>query len=129
MTIKRCAMLRAMAFAVSVLAPASQAETAALPTSVGQCSVTTVKQIESRLEGMPVSGSAISYFNGGYQVSYDIIPAIQASRPGDSVRLCLVLIPRHCPPGDVRGRVYRATNLRSGGTWTAPDSEHSCGGA
>ena len=100
-----------------------------LPAKVGQCSVTAVKRIESRLEGMPTSGSAISYVNGGYQVSYDMIPAIQASRRGNSVRLCLVSIPRKCPPGDSRGRIYRATNLRTGGTWTAPDSEHSCGGA
>lgn len=105
------------------------AAAAPLPRSVGQCSVTTVKQVESRLQGMPNSGSAISYDNGGYQVSYDIIPAMKASRPGDSVRLCLVSIPRNCPPGDARGRVYRATNLRSGGTWTAADAEHSCGGA
>ncbi len=83
MTNIRCAMLGVVAFVVSVLAPASQAKIAALPASVGQCSVTTVKQIESRLEGMPDSGSAISYVNGGYQVSYDIIPAIQASRPGE----------------------------------------------
>jgi hypothetical protein len=78
---------------------------------------------------MPSSGSAISYVNGGYQVSYDIVRGIQASRPGDRVRLCLISVPKNCPPGDARGRVYRATNLRSGASWTAPDSEHSCGGA
>jgi len=43
--------------------------------------------------------------------------------------LCLVSIPAGCPRGDVRGRIYRATNLRTGETWQAPDSEHSCGGA
>jgi hypothetical protein len=107
----------------------ASAGAAALPARVGACSVTTVKQIESRLEGMPNSGSAISYDNGGYQVSYDMIAAIQASRPGDAVKLCLTYIPHPCPPGDVRGRVYRATNLRSGGHWSAPDAEHACGGA
>ncbi len=105
------------------------ADANSLPTKVGQCGVTTVKQIESRLEGVPNSGSAISYVNGGYQVSYDMIPAIQVSHPGNSVRLCLVSIPRNCPSGDTRGRIYRATNLRTGGTWTAADAEHSCGGA
>jgi len=102
---------------------------AALPTRVGQCNVTTVTQIESRLDGMPGSGSAISYVNGGYQVSYDAIPGIQSARAGDQVKLCLVSIPHNCPAGDVRGRVYRATNLRSGSSWTAPDAEHGCGGA
>ena len=52
-----------------------------------------------------------------------------ASRPGDVVRVCLVSIPRPCPPGDKRGRVYKTTNLRTHGEWTLPDSEHSCGGA
>jgi hypothetical protein len=105
------------------------AEAAPLPARVGQCSVAAVKAVETRLQGMPDSGSAISYENGGYQVSYDVIPAIQASRRGDSVRLCLVSIPKHCPPDDARGRIYSATNLRTGATWRAPDAEHSCGGA
>ncbi|MGD0024294.1 MAG: hypothetical protein ABSC37_06640 [Xanthobacteraceae bacterium] len=123
-------MTRTIGLAVSLVAlGALSAAATPLPRSVGQCSVTTIKQVESRLQGMPNSGSAVSYDNGGYQVSYDIIPAMAASRPGDAVRLCLVSIPRNCPPGDARGRVYRATNLRSGGTWTAADAEHSCGGA
>lgn len=105
------------------------ADAAPLPQRVGACSVTTVKQVETRLEGMPGSGSAISYVNGGYQVSYDTVPAIEASRPGDTVRLCLVSIPKNCPPGDARGRIYRATNLRTHGSWSAADAEHACGGA
>ncbi len=116
--------------AISSLAlGAPPAGAAPLPTQVGACSITIVKQVESRLQGMPNSGSAISYENGGYQVSYDMISAIEASRPGDPVRLCLLSIPQNCPPGDARGRIYRATNLRSKGTWKAPDAEHSCGGA
>jgi hypothetical protein len=107
----------------------ASADAAALPARIGACSVTTVKQVESRLEGMPDSGSAIAYDNGGYQVSYDMIAAIQASRGGDEVKLCLTYIPHPCPPGDIRGRVYRATNLRTGGHWSAPDAEHACGGA
>jgi hypothetical protein len=105
------------------------ANAAALPTHVGACSVTRVKQVEFRLEGMPGSGSAICYVNGGYQVSCDRIAAMAASRRRGPVRLCLVSIPKKCPPGNRRGRIYRATNLRSGGAWTAPDAEHSCGGA
>jgi hypothetical protein len=55
---------------------------------------------------------------------------IGISRPGNPVRLHLVSIPQNCPPEDARGRSsYRATNLRSGRTWTAADSGHSCGGA
>jgi hypothetical protein len=48
---------------------------------------------------------------------------------GDSVKLCLIFIPEDCPPGDDRGRFYRATNLRNGESWELPDSQHMCGGA
>jgi hypothetical protein len=115
--------------AAAVCLATTAASAGPLPARDGACAATRVKEVGYRLEGMPDSGSAISYRNGGYQVSYDRIPAMAASRPGDPVRLCLVSVPRHCPRGDARGRVYRATNLRTGRTWTAPNAEHSCGGA
>jgi hypothetical protein len=108
---------------------------AGLPVRIGQCSTTTVKQVETRLvdgstnQPMPGSGSAIEFANGGYQVSYDQVPAVDRSRPGDPVSMCLVSVPRHCPPGDDRGRMYKTTNLRTRGSWTLPDAEHECGGA
>jgi hypothetical protein len=108
---------------------------AGLPTHVGQCVNTTVQKVETRLvdgtNNQPVagSGSAISFANGGYQVSYDQEPAVDSSRPGDPVRMCLASIPQDCPPGDNRGREYKTTNLRTHQTWRLPDSEHSCGGA
>jgi hypothetical protein len=105
-----------------------QARAEALPTEVGECSETTIEDIGYRL-GDPDSGSAISYANGGGQVSYDTIPEIHRSRVGDEVKLCLVSVPEDCPPGDDRGKVYSATNLRTGESWEAPDSQHSCGGA
>ena len=105
-----------------------QARAEELPTEIGACSETTIEDIGYRL-GDPDSGSAISYANGGVQVSYDTIPEIHRSRVGDPVRLCLVSIPEDCPPGDERGKVYSATNLRTGESWEAPDSQHSCGGA
>ena len=105
------------------------ARAAELPRAVGQCSETTIARIGYRLEGTPGSGSGVSYANRGSQVSYDTIAAIHRSRTGDPVRLCLVSIPKGCPPNDERGRVYRATNLRTGESWVAPDSQHICGGA
>ena len=50
-------------------------------------------------------------------------------RVGDPVTLCLVSIPRNCPPGDDRGKVYSAANWRTQERWSLPDSQHSCGGA
>ena len=113
-------------------APASRA----VPRAVGQCVQTDVTSITPRLDPghRPTSadfdsGTAINFTNGGYQVSYDREPALLQSRPGDGAVMCLIEIPRHCPPGDARGRIYAASNLRTGQSWTLPDSEHSCGGA
>lgn len=106
-----------------------------LPTRINQCSETTVAKVTTRLqdgntgEEIAGSGSAVRYSNGGYQVSYDEILGINGSMPGDPVRLCLTAIPENCPPGDNRGRVYHAVNLRTHEEWDAPDAEHSCGGA
>ncbi|HMK40020.1 MAG TPA: hypothetical protein VK451_00525 [Methyloceanibacter sp.] len=126
----RRGFLGVMAMAlVAVLAVRGEpARAEELPTEIGACSETTIEDIGYRL-GDPDSGSAISYANGGGQVSYDTIPEIHRSRVGDPVRLCLVSIPEECPPGDDRGKVYSATNLRTGESWEAPDSQHSCGGA
>ena len=100
-----------------------------LPTRVGQCSTTRVKWVGTRLDNTPGSGSAIQFMNGGLQVSYDQVAAVDRSRPGDPVRMCLISIPKECPPGDNRGRVYETTNLRARGSWSLPDAEHMCGGA
>ena len=123
------------AICVAALALATPSFAASLPKSVGQCADTKVLRVETRLvdgstnQPIPGSGSAIRFVNGGYQVSYDAIAAVEASRPGDAVKICLVSIPRGCPPGDRRGRIYKTTNLRTNDSWTLPDSEHSCGGA
>jgi hypothetical protein len=108
---------------------------ASLPAAVGHCSESTIAKIGERLEdgqtGKPVpgSGSAVSFANRGYQVSYEEEPAIQHSKVGDRVLICLVKLPENCPPGDHRGRIYTTTNLRILESWTLPDAEHSCGGA
>jgi hypothetical protein len=71
---------------VAVLAVrGQQARAEELPTVVGECSETTIEDIGYRL-GDPDSGSAISYANGGGQVSYDTIPEIHRSQIGDPVR-------------------------------------------
>lgn len=109
-------------------APTETVATAA-PANVGDCVQTTVRETGPRLEGVPDSGSAIVYANDLAQVSYDVIPGITQSQVGDAINLCLVSVPENCPPGDDRGRIYTATNTRTGESWTAPDSQHMCGGA
>lgn len=106
-----------------------------LPTRVGTCVRTKIAAMEHRLRDgpngrfIPGSGSAIRFANGGYQVAYTEIVAVQDSQPGDPVLICLIRVPRGCPAGDARGRIYTTTNLRTLESWTMPDSEHKCGGA
>jgi len=99
------------------------------PDKVGQCQETTVAEISTRLDGVAGSGSYIIYADNLQQISYDTIQGIEDSIVGDKVNLCLVSVPTNCPPGDDRGIVYSATNIRTGENWEAQDSEHSCGGA
>jgi hypothetical protein len=96
---------------------------------VGECSQTQIDAIDGRLEGVPESGSYVSFADGRQQVSYSIVPAIQRSRVGDQVRVCLKSYPKNCPRGDIRGIVYTTHNLRTAETWTQVDSQHLCGGA
>jgi hypothetical protein len=111
------------------LAMGEAASAAGLPRRVGQCVQTRVKEVATRLENTPGSGSAIDFENGGYQVSYEQVEEVDRSRPGDPVTMCLVSIPKGCPPGDNRGREYCTTNKRTGQSWTLRDAEHMCGGA
>jgi uncharacterized protein len=106
-------------------------ETYGLPLQAGVCTTTHIRDIGGRLEGDNKfeSGTSVMMANGGYQVSYERQNGIISSKIGDKVLMCLISIPRHCPPGDGRGRTYTTTNLRTHATWTLPDSEHMCGGA
>jgi len=126
---KRLVHLVTLALLLPPLLPAAPALAAAKPTAVGQCVHTTIKAKESRLEGMPDSGDAVVYANGLYGVSYERVPGLRTARAGDRVRLCLTSVPQDCPPGDERGKTYKATDLRTQKSWELPDAEHMCGGA
>ncbi|HLC08489.1 MAG TPA: hypothetical protein VJK06_04325 [Methyloceanibacter sp.] len=114
--------------ASAVIVFASSANAASLPTEVGGCSETTIKEVTTRL-GTPDSGTVVQYDNGLIQISYETIAPARRSKVGDKVKVCLVSVPENCPPGDDRGKIYKATNLRTNESWEAPDSQHSCGGA
>ena len=91
--------------------------------------MTKIKQVTTRLDGITDSGDAVLFTNDGYQVSYGTIDGLKGARVGDPVKLCLTMIPDDCPPGDTRGKTYKATDLRTHKSWEAPDTEHMCGGA
>lgn len=111
--------------------------TAVLPVRVAQCTKTKLSAIGDRFGQIlkqPASdtddtGSGVSFADGGRQVSYSFVPELARSAIGDDVLVCLVSIPKDCPKGDERGKVYSTTNVRTGESWQMPDSEHGCGGA
>jgi hypothetical protein len=124
--------MRIPIFVSAVLAVASaDANDATVPRRLGTCVVTTITEITG------VYGSArpgpegviVNYANRVAGVSFARVPEIARSAIGDAVRLCLVAIDRDCPRGDPRGRVYRATNLRTKGSWRLGNSMHTCNGA
>jgi hypothetical protein len=108
------------------------------PARVGECAERTIAVILTRLnEKLPSKkprpgddgGSYVRYTNNDTQVSYEWNAALVHSKVGDKVRFCLISIPKDCPPGDNRGRVYETTNLRTHGVWKMQDDPHMCGGA
>ena len=100
---------------------------------VGQCQDTVIDDVGPRLQGPDRPdeeyGTSVGFANGVYLYSYALEPPVARSRTGDRARVCLVSIPKHCPPGDDRGREYAVTNMRTGERWRLPDSSHRCGGA
>lgn len=111
----------------------TQAAGASLPTAIGQCMETVVAKVTRRpydASSADISnfGSAIQYKNGGRQISSVQIGGIDASMPGDRIRLCLVSRPHRCAGGGRRGAVYHALNLRTGQNWDAANAVQVCGG-
>lgn len=105
-----------------------------LPTKILSCGGTVITDIGARLEGDNdfKTGAHVEFKNKGITIAYQedpSLPAIRNSKVGDHALMCLVFIPKNCPPGDDRGRIYTVTNLRTLESWTLPDSQHSCGGA
>lgn len=102
-----------------------------LPTKLLTCGGSIIREIGARLEGDTgmSSGFHVWLKNDGVTVDYETPEAVRTSKVGDHVLVCLIYIPKDCPPGDSRGRVYTVTNLRTLRSWSGPDSQHSCGGA
>ena len=107
-----------------------------LPTTVGQCADTTITSITDRF-GADLTpskkgsekGTFIRFSNSGFQVSLVKERSIVRSQVFDKVNMCLVEIPKGCPAGDNRGRLYKTTNLRTGESWSLPNDIRSCSGA
>ena len=121
----------AILFAFSGAARAAVTAHDPLPTRILTCGGSIIADIGPRLADDPEleTGYHVWLQNGGVTVDYSTPDAVRESKVGDHVLVCLVFIPKRCPAGDDRGRVYTVTNLRTLQSWTAADSQHSCGGA
>ena len=100
-----------------------------IPTREYQCVYTTVKEIGTRLLNIPGSGTSITFNNDIYLVRYDSVQQAEMSRKNDKVKICLMEVPKNCPPGDERGKAYTVINLRTNRVFNMADSSHVCGGA
>lgn len=106
-----------------------------MPRKVGECFETTITSITDRYgEDIPARakkgadpGTLVRFSNSGVQVSLRRENSIVRSQVFDKVNMCLVEVPKECP-GDLRGRVYRTTNLRTKETWSLANDIKNCGG-
>jgi hypothetical protein len=106
-----------------------------LPRKVGECFETTITSITDRYgEDLPARprkgndpGTIVRFSNSGVQVSLRRENSIVRSQIFDKVNMCLVEVPKECP-GDLRGRIYRTTNLRTKESWSLANDITNCGG-
>jgi hypothetical protein len=105
-----------------------------LPTKVGECFETTITSITDRYgDDIPARpkkgadpGTIVRFSNSGVQVSMRRENSIVHSQVFDKVNMCLVEVPNECP-NDLRGRIYRTTNLRTKESWSLANDVRSCG--
>ena len=134
--------MQALAFGLAALLPALamadppafEAPAKPWPSSKPHCQNTTVTLATTRLEsgGQPQydSGVALRFANGVSAVDYQPgNPIAMREREGDKVQTCLYSVPKNCPPGDDRGKVYRVYDYRLQAAYYLPATQHSCGGA
>lgn len=107
--------------------------TAKQPMKVGECVKTTVTEISSRLEGEAGSGSLVQFENGAMIVGYEVVPEIENSEVGDTVKLCRQKpepdFYEACPPGgnkDDWAVLYSVYNLRTKEQFSGGSSSHIC---
>jgi uncharacterized protein YecT (DUF1311 family) len=131
---------------VAASAPSAPKKAASdLPKKVGKCVDAVLMDKTTRFEGA-IPGEAGGELNmlfsndlGVYVTSAPYLASesnvdkyLYNSRDfakGDKVKICLVALPKDCPPGDDRGKIYAITNYKNKKSFTGVDAWHSCGGA
>lgn len=125
---------KAIAARAAAVAAGDTSLSSTAPTKPAQCVKTRIKEVATRF-GNPLAadnadqGIYVGYANGGGVISYDRDKSFDGVAVGQPAVLCLVTIPRDCPAGDNRGRLYYTLDEATHGSWLTTDSQHSCGGA
>ena len=83
-----------------------------------ECTNTKVAKVGTRLSDVPGSGTTVKFTNGVSLSGYNNVAVAEKQRPGDRVQVCLVHVPKKCPPGDERGKKYRVYDYRQKAEYT-----------
>ncbi len=99
-----------------------------------KCAWTRVTDVGSRFADEPIlpdgsNGISVSFKSGLSLIAYTSNPAIEKTKIGARVQVCLVQEMRGCPPGDDRGKTYRVYDPLQGIAWSMGEDLHICGGA
>lgn len=99
----------------------------------GTCVSTKISKIGHRLEGNDdfsrQSGSAVTFANGVFLVSYNESKVVRAANVGDSVLLCPVATQQGCRATSAPTRTVLMMHRKTSNFWKAYTSSHSCDGA
>lgn len=127
--------------------PAEQSSKTAknFPKKVGECVDSAIEDKTTRFEGAIPGDTggevSVSFQNGIilYITKMDTLPSSENAdkymystkdfAKGDRVKLCLTELPKDCPPGDDRGKIYSVQNYKNKKTFSGVDAWHMCGGA
>jgi hypothetical protein len=117
--------------------PAFAKEPKQVPVNPPVCSFHIVQKVHKGERMEPGSddtcaacASGLEFKDGtGSQTPYKVDELLEASRPGDKIRSCVISKYINCPKGDEwRGTTSIDRNMRTGHSWQN-SSSHICGGA
>ena len=115
------------------------------PKKVGECVDSVIDDKTTRFEGAvpgDTGGEVSISFQNGIILYITKVDALSSSEnadkymystkdfaKGDRVKLCLTELPKDCPPGDDRGKIYLVQNYKNKKKFSGVDAWHMCGGA
>lgn len=128
-----CALKNSFIALALLCATPALAQVKDLNLNEGKCESTLISKVGHRIEGNSefsrTSGSAVTFANGAFLVSYSESAVVRGSKVGDPVLLCTVSTQQGCPAGRPPSKTIVMVNLKTSRFWKADTSSHSCDGA